>query len=108
LSISKNLCPVVFHYARLKFNPIEVLDESKAKLRKHPSRGTPAKLSNADKLLLLLMYCQEYGTQFHTGVTYGISESRVCEIIKETISIFFPSTEIAFLSNKIFCNLLNK
>ncbi|MDR2511396.1 MAG: hypothetical protein LBC89_02855 [Bacteroidales bacterium] len=33
---------------------LEVLNESKAKLRKHPSRGTPAKLSNADKLLLLL------------------------------------------------------
>jgi len=29
------------------------------------------------------MYYREYRTQFHIGVTYDISESRVCEIIKE-------------------------
>jgi hypothetical protein len=33
------------------------------------------------------MYYREYRTQFHIGVTYGISESRVCEIIKETENI---------------------
>jgi hypothetical protein len=60
-----------------------VVNEAKTCSRKHPTRGTPAKLSNADKLLLLLMYYREYRTQFHIGVTYGISESRVCEIIKE-------------------------
>jgi hypothetical protein len=62
---------------------LDSLNEAKTKSRKHPSRGTPAKLNNADKLLLLLMYYREYRTQFHIGVTYGISESRVCEIIKE-------------------------
>jgi len=63
---------------------LEVLNQVKAGLRKHPSRGAPPKLSHADKLLLLLMYYREYRTQFHIGVTYGVSESRVCEIIKET------------------------
>ncbi|MDR2681185.1 MAG: transposase family protein, partial [Tannerella sp.] len=29
------------------------------------------------------MYCREYRTRFHIGVTYCLSESRVCEIIKE-------------------------
>jgi hypothetical protein len=38
----------------------EELKESKPSSRKHPSRGTPARLSNADKLLLLLMYNREY------------------------------------------------
>ncbi|MDR2511144.1 MAG: transposase family protein [Bacteroidales bacterium] len=71
---------------------LAVLNEAKAKLRKHPSRGTPAKLSNADKLLLLLMYYREYRTQFHIGITYGISESRVCEIIKETESILIQDS----------------
>ncbi|MDR2929282.1 MAG: transposase family protein, partial [Cytophagaceae bacterium] len=52
---------------------LEVLKESKAILRKHPGRGTPPKLSNADKLLLLFIYYREYRTQFHIGVTYGIS-----------------------------------
>lgn len=65
----------------------DVINTSKRSSRKHPTRGTPAKLSNADKLLLLLMYYREYRTQFHIGITYGISESRVCEIIKEIESI---------------------
>ena len=55
---------------------LEVLNRAKASSRKHPTRGTPPKLSNADKLLLLLMYYRKYRTQFHIGVTYGISESR--------------------------------
>jgi hypothetical protein len=33
------------------------------------------------------MYYRKYRTQFHIGVTYGISESRVSEIIKEIESI---------------------
>ncbi len=73
---------------------LEVLNESKAKARKHPSRGTPPKLSNADKLLLLLIYYREYRTQFHIGVTYGISESRVCEIIKEVESILINDSRL--------------
>jgi len=71
---------------------LEVFEQAKATSRKHPSRGTPAKLSNADKLLLLLMYYREYRTQFHIGVTYGISESRVCEIIKEVESILITDS----------------
>ena len=55
--------------------------------RKHASRGTPPKLTYADKLLLMLMYYREYRTQFHIGVTYGIAKSTVCEIIRETESI---------------------
>jgi hypothetical protein len=71
---------------------LEVLNETKANSRKHPSRGTPPKLSNSDKLLLLLMYYREYRTQFHIGVTYGISESRVCEIIKDVESILIKDS----------------
>ena len=62
---------------------LDVLDAAQAASRKHPSRGVAAKLSNADKLLMLLMYYREYRTQFHIGVSYGISESRVCELIKD-------------------------
>lgn len=62
---------------------LEVVTSYKQRNRKHPTRGTPPKLSYADKILLLLMYYREYRTQFHIGVTYGIAESTVCEIIKE-------------------------
>ena len=47
-----------------------VLDEAKAALRKHPSRGVSAKLSNADKLLLLLMYYREYPVSYRGCVWY--------------------------------------
>ena len=66
---------------------LDVVEGYKSSIRKHPSRGTPSKLSNADKLLLMLMYYREYRSQFHIGVSYGISESRVCEIISEIESI---------------------
>jgi hypothetical protein len=62
---------------------LEVINSAKAKLRKHPTRGTRAKLNNADKLLLMLMSYREYRRQFHIGITSGISENHVCEIIKE-------------------------
>jgi hypothetical protein len=52
---------------------LEVLEAAKAAARKHPSRGAPPKLTNADKLLLLLMYYREYRTMFHIGVTYDVS-----------------------------------
>ncbi len=79
---------------------LEVVNKTKSKSRKHPSRGAPPKLSNADKLLLLLMYYREYRTQFHIGVTYGISESRVCEIIKYIESILIKDSRFHLLGKK--------
>jgi len=55
--------------------------------RKHPTRGKPPKLGIEDKLLVMLMYYREYRTQEHIGITYGISESRVCEIIQDMENI---------------------
>ena len=51
---------------------LDAISTYKQSNRKHASRGTPPKLSHADKLLLMLMYYREYRTQFHIGVTYGI------------------------------------
>jgi hypothetical protein len=73
---------------------LEVLETAKASARKPPKRGAPPKLTGADKLLLLLMYYREYRTMFHIGVTYGISESRVCEIIKDTESILIQDSRL--------------
>jgi len=57
------------------------------KHRKHPTRGRPPKLVVEDKLLVMLMYYREYRTYEHMGVTYGISESSVCEIVQAMESI---------------------
>jgi len=43
--------------------------------------GRPTTLSRADQLLLTLMYWREYRTEFHIGLTYGVSESTVCRTI---------------------------
>jgi hypothetical protein len=90
---------------------LDVLTASKASSREHSTRGTPAKLSHADKrlaagepvelLLLLLMYYREYRTQFHIGITYGISESRVCEIIQETENILIGDPRFHLPGKKV-------
>lgn len=43
--------------------------------------GRPTKLSRADQLLLTLMYWREYRTEFHIGLTYGVSEATACRTI---------------------------
>lgn len=45
--------------------------------------GRPPKLSLPDQLLMTLMYWREYRTEFHIGLTYGISESTVCRTIQK-------------------------
>ena len=57
-----------------------MLDELKKNIRDF---GRPPKLSRADQLLMTLMYWREYRTEFHIGVSYGISESAVCRTIKK-------------------------
>ncbi|MDR0418737.1 MAG: transposase family protein [Prevotellaceae bacterium] len=38
------------------------------------------------------MYYREYHTQFYIGITYGISENRAGEIIKEIESILIKDS----------------
>ena len=45
--------------------------------------GRPPTLSRADQLLMTLMYWREYRTEFHIGLSYGISESAVCRTIQK-------------------------
>jgi len=53
--------------------------------------GRPPKLSRADQLLMTLMYWREYRTEFHIGLTYGISESTVCRTVKKVEDVLFTS-----------------
>ena len=66
---------------------VEILTNYKQLHRKYPSSGNKSILSTEDALLMVLMYYREYRTQYHIGITYGLSESRVCEMIKEIESI---------------------
>ncbi len=55
--------------------------------------GRPAKLSRVDQLLLTLMYWREYRTEFHIGLTYGISESTVCRTIQKVEDVLIKSKQ---------------
>ena len=55
--------------------------------------GRPTKLSRADQLLLTLMYWREYRTEFHIGLTYGVSEATVCRTIKKVEDVLIQSKQ---------------
>ena len=46
------------------------------------------------------MYYREYRTQCHIGTTYGLSENRVCDIIKEIESILIADKRYHLPSKK--------
>ena len=53
--------------------------------------GRTPKLSREDQLLLTLMYWREYRTEFHIGLTYGVSEATVCRTIKKIENVLMQS-----------------
>lgn len=55
--------------------------------------GRPAALSRADQLLMTLMYWREYRTEFHIGLTYGVSEATVCRTIKKVENVLIKSKQ---------------
>ena len=55
--------------------------------------GRPTKLSRADQLLMTLMYWREYRTEFHIGLTYGVSESTVCRTIQKVENVLIRSQQ---------------
>jgi hypothetical protein len=55
--------------------------------------GRPTKLCRADQLLMTLMYWREYRTEFHIGLTYGVSESTVCRTIQKVENALIQSKQ---------------
>ena len=55
--------------------------------------GRPPKLSRADQLLMTLMYWREYRTEFHIGLTYGVSEATVCRTIRRIENTLIQSKQ---------------
>lgn len=64
--------------------------------------GRPPKLSRADQLLMTLMYWREYRTEFHIGVTYGVSEATVCRTIQKVEDALMKSGEFRLPGRKAF------
>src|SRR5687767_12550335 len=63
--------------------------------------GRPPKLSRADQLLMTLMYWREYRTEFHIGLTYGISEATVCRTIKKVEDVLIKSEQFHLPGKKV-------
>ena len=55
--------------------------------------GRPPKLNRADQLLMTLMYWREYRTEFHVGITYGVSEATVWRTIRKVEDVLMKSGE---------------
>jgi predicted SpoU family rRNA methylase len=63
--------------------------------------GRPPKLSRADQLLMMLMYWREYRTEFHIGLTYGVSESTVCRTIQKVEDVLVKSGKFRLPGKKV-------
>jgi hypothetical protein len=63
--------------------------------------GRPPELGRADQLLMTLMYWREYRTEFHIGVTYGVSESTVCRTIKKIEDVLIKSGQFRLPGKKV-------
>ena len=62
--------------------------------------GRPPTLSRADQLLLTLRYWREYRTEFHMGLTYGVSEATVCRTIQKVENALLRSGQFRLPGKK--------
>jgi hypothetical protein len=62
--------------------------------------GRKPKLSREDQLLMTLMYWREYRTEFHIGITYGVSEATVCRTIQKIENVLMQSGEFRLPGRK--------
>jgi len=62
--------------------------------------GRPPKLGRADQLLMTLMYWREYRTEFHIGISYGVSEGTVCRTIQKVENVLMQSGEFRLPGRK--------
>jgi len=50
---------------------------------------------------MTLMYWREYRTQFHIGVTYGVSEATVCRTIQKVENVLIKSQQFHLPGKKV-------
>ena len=62
--------------------------------------GRPPKLCIEDMLLVTLQYWREYRTYFHVGVSFGISESTVFNIVRWVESVLIKDSSFRLPGRK--------
>ena len=68
--------------------------------QERPRLGRRPNLSDADQLLLTLMYWREYRTQFHIATTYDVSEACVCRTIQNIETMLMRSGQFKLPGKK--------
>lgn len=69
---------------------LERYEKAKKKRNRRKNKrkaGRKPSLGIEDQLLMTLMYWREYRTQFHIGVSYGMSEANVCRTIQKVENV---------------------
>jgi hypothetical protein len=73
---------------------VELLKESTAQT------GRPHKLSLEDRVLMTLEYLREYRTYAHIAASYGLSETRTFENIRQIENVLIKSKEFSLPGKK--------
>jgi hypothetical protein len=84
---------------------VQVVQQQTLAKRKHPTKGSPAKRSLEDQLLMLLMYYREYRTFLHTATTYGYSEAQAFRIIRRLEELLIQSKAFHLPGKKALLSL---
>ncbi len=79
----------------------DTFEKMLAVLRRLRVFGRPCNLSHADQLLMTLMYWREYRTEFHIGLTYGVSEATVCRTIQKVEKALLRSGQFRLPGKKV-------
>jgi hypothetical protein len=74
--------------------------KKKQKKKKKRGGGRTPKLCVEDQILMALSYWREYRTLFHTGASYGLSESAACRTINKIENILSKSKEFELPGKK--------
>jgi hypothetical protein len=78
---------------------LKVTEEIKKQNAKGPG-GRPSKVTTEERVLMTLEYLREYRTYAHIAVSYGISETRAFEHIREVENILIKSKEFRLPGKK--------
>ena len=78
----------------------KVLNKKRVKKKKGKKGGRKPRLSVEDQILMSLSYWREYRTLFHTGASYGLSESAASRTINAIENILSKGKKFALPGKK--------
>ena len=94
---------------RKTFNKmIELVEKADKEKRGAIVTGRPRKLCVKTRVLMTLEYLREYRTYAHIGTSYGISETRAFENIREVENVLVKSKEFRLPGKKALLRNSNK